>query len=158
MFIDNSLPYWFVSRAVKPKGAFMRWHYEIVILVHPDQSNQVSAMAQRYQSIVKEGNGQIHRFEDWGRRQLAYPINKVRKAHYLLMNIECDKSVIHELENSFRYNDAVIRNLILRRNGPITSLSPIMQRAEKSKDPRKEKTKIPVEALEETSEISEDFK
>ena len=122
-------------------------HYEIVILVHPDQSSQVSAMAQRYQSMIKEGNGQIHRFEDWGRRQLAYPINKVHKAHYLLMNIECAKSVIHELENSFRYNDAVIRNLILKCNGAITSPSPIMQSAEKGKNPWKEKTKMPVEEI-----------
>lgn len=128
-------------------------HYEIVILVHPDQSNQVSAMVQRYQSMIKEGNGQIHRFEDWGRRQLAYPIDKVRKAHYLLMNIECDKSVIHELENSFRYNDAVIRNLILKRNRAITSLSPIMQSAEKGKNPRKEKTKM---LAEEPAEIPEE--
>lgn len=128
-------------------------HYEIVILVHPDQSNQVPAMVQRYQSMIKEGNGQIHRFEDWGRRQLAYPINKVRKAHYLLMNIECGKSVIHELENSFRYNDAVIRNLILKRNGSIISPSPIMQSAEKGKNTRKEKTKMPVE---EQTEIPEE--
>lgn len=127
-------------------------HYEIVILVHPDQSSQVSAMAQRYQSMVREGNGQIHRLEDWGRRQLAYPINKVYKAHYLLMNIECDKSVIHELENSFRYNDAVIRNLILKRNEVINSPSSIMQSAEKGKNLRREKTKMLVE---ETAKISE---
>ena len=122
------------------KGTFMR-HYEIVILVHPDQSSQVSAMVQRYQSMIKEGDGQIHRIEDWGRRQLAYSINKVHKAHYLLMNIECTKSVIHELENSFRYNDAVIRNLILKRNGAITSPSPMMQSAEKGKTIGKRKQK-----------------
>lgn len=128
-------------------------HYEIVILVHPDQSSQVSAMAQRYQSMIREGKGQIHRLEDWGRRQLAYPINKVHKAHYLLMNIECDKSVIHELKNSFHYNDAVIRNLILKRNEAITAPSPIMQNAEKGKTYQKEKTKMLVE---ETSGMSEE--
>lgn len=127
-------------------------HYEIVILVHPDQSSQVSAMVERYQSMIKEGSGQIHRLEDWGRRQLAYPINKVHKAHYLLMNIECDKSVIDELENSFRYNDAVIRNLILKRNEAIISPSPIMQSAEKGKSLRKEKTKMPVEKTTEPPE------
>ena len=127
-------------------------HYEIVILVHPDQSSQVSAMVERYQSMIKEGSGRVHRLEDWGRQQLAYPISKVHKAHYLLMNIECDKSVIDELENSFRYNDAVIRNLILRRNEAIISPSPIMQSVEKGKNSRKEKTRMPVEETAETSE------
>ncbi len=102
-------------------------HYEIVFLVHPDCSDQVPGMLERYQSMIKNGKGQIHRLEDWGRRQLAYPINKVHKAHYLLMNIECDKNVLSELENAFRYNDAVIRNLVIRREQAITSPSPIMK-------------------------------
>ncbi len=104
-------------------------HYEIVFLVHPDQSSQVPAMIERYQTLIKEGGGSIHRLEDWGRRQLAYPINKAHKAHYVLMNIECKQPVIDELENAFRYNDAVIRNLLLRRQQAITAPSPMMKHA-----------------------------
>ncbi|QTS84078.1 30S ribosomal protein S6 [Coxiella endosymbiont of Amblyomma nuttalli] len=124
-------------------------HYEVVILVHPDRSSQVSTMVERYQLMIKEGNGQIHRLEDWGRRQLAYPINNVHKAHYLLMNIECDTCVIDELKNSFRYNDAVIRNLILKRNEAIISPSSFMEDAEKDKNSRKEKMKTLVERISE---------
>lgn len=129
-------------------------HYEVIILVHPDQSVQVLAMIERYQLMIKEGGGKIHRLEDWGRRQLAYSINKVYKAHYLLMNIECDKAILDELKNAFRYNDAVIRNLILKRNHAITELSLIMQGAEKAKF-LKEKLKVfvkegAIEKLEET--------
>ena len=102
-------------------------HYEIVFLVHPDQSSQVPAMLERYQTMIKNGNGHIHRLEDWGRRQLAYPINKIHKAHYVLMNIECSKAVVDELENAFRYNDAVIRNLFLKRDQAITDPSPMAQ-------------------------------
>src|SRR5579863_8368338 len=98
-------------------------HYEIVFLVHPDQSEQVPAMIERYRSLIEAGQGRIHRLEDWGRRQLAYPINKVHKAHYVLMNIECDMPVIQELESAFRYNDAVIRSLILARKQAITEPS-----------------------------------
>ncbi|WP_304985235.1 30S ribosomal protein S6 [Coxiella-like endosymbiont] len=127
-------------------------HYEIVILVHPDQSTQVPAMVERYQAMIKEGQGKVHRLEDWGRQQLAYSINKVHKAHYILMNIECDKAVLNELENAFRYNDAVIRNLVLKRNHAITEPSSIMQSAEKGKS-RKEKPKIVVE---ETAKIPEE--
>lgn len=126
-------------------------HYEIMILVHPDQSTQVPAMVERYQAMIKEGGGKVHRLEDWGRQQLAYSINKVHKAHYILMNIECDKAVLDELENAFRYNDAVIRNLVLKRNHAITEPSPIMQSAEKGKF-RKEKLKVVVEETAETSE------
>jgi small subunit ribosomal protein S6 len=114
-------------------------HYEIVILVHPDQSSQVPAMIQRYQAMVQQGGGKTHRSEDWGRRQLAYPINKVHKAHYLLMNIECDQPTIEELKNAFRYNDAVLRNLILSCSNAITEISPIMRNAEKSKSAYKER-------------------
>ncbi len=94
-------------------------HYEVVFLVHPDQSEQVPAMVERYSAIVTDGGGTIHRQEDWGRRQLAYPINKIHKAHYVLMNIECDGDTLAELENTFRFNDAVIRHLVVRRHRAI---------------------------------------
>ena len=122
-------------------------HYEIVILIHPDQSSQVPAMVERYQSMIKEEGGKVHRLEDWGRRQLAYSINKIHKAHYLLMNIESDQGIISELENTFRYNDAVIRNLILKRDHAIAKSSLIMQGAEKGKSSREEK--VAAEASEE---------
>ncbi len=109
-------------------------HYEIVFLVHPDQSEQVPAMVERYSNMVTQKKGKIHRLEDWGRRQLAFPINKVPKAHYVLMNIECDKETLDELSNAFRYNDAVIRNLILNTKGPVTDPSPLL----KEKDARTE--------------------
>jgi len=98
-------------------------HYEIVFLVHPDQSEQVPAMVDRYKALVESNGGKIHRLEDWGRRQLAYPINKIHKAHYVLMNIECDQDVRDEIETAFRFNDAVIRNLILKRDEAITDMS-----------------------------------
>jgi len=98
-------------------------HYEIVFLVHPDQSGQVPAMIERYQSIIQQGGGSVHRLEDWGRRQLAYPIDKIHKAHYVLLNIECSGAVLDELENAFRFNDAVIRNLVVRQNNAITEAS-----------------------------------
>jgi small subunit ribosomal protein S6 len=102
-------------------------HYEIVFLVHPDQSAQVPAMLERYKATIQQGSGVVHRLEDWGRRQLAYTINKVHKAHYILMNIECGQNVLDELENAFRYNDAIIRNLVMRRNEAVTAMSPIMK-------------------------------
>ncbi len=98
-------------------------HYEIVFLVHPDQSEQVPAMIDRYKATVEAGGGKVHRLEDWGRRQLAYPINKIHKAHYVLMNVECDESARDEIETAFRFNDAVIRNLILKRDEAITDMS-----------------------------------
>ncbi|KPJ67484.1 MAG: 30S ribosomal protein S6 [Coxiella sp. DG_40] len=101
-------------------------HYEIVFLVHPDQSEQVPSMVERYKAMIEKGEGKVHRLEDWGRRQLAYPIDKVHKAHYVLMNIECDDKTLGELINSFRFNDAVIRNLVLRRNKAITEPSPMI--------------------------------
>lgn len=103
-------------------------HYEIVFLVHPDQSGQVPSMIQRYQGIIKTGAGKVHRLEDWGRRALAYPIEKVHKAHYVLMNIECSDVVLTEIETAFRYNDMVIRNIILRRDNAITGPSPIAKK------------------------------
>ena len=110
-------------------------HYEIVFLVHPDQSEQVRAMVDRYRSIIESDGGRIHRLEDWGRRQLAYPIEKVHKAHYVLMNIECGKSVLDELESSFRFNDAVLRNLVMARREAVTDESP-MAKAKEDKGPR----------------------
>ena len=110
-------------------------HYEIVFLVHPDQSEQVPAMLERYRSMIEGANGAIHRLEDWGRRQLAYPINKVHKAHYVLMNIESDQETLDELSSAFRFNDAVIRNLIVRRDEAVTEPSPMMaKKDEKDKD------------------------
>ncbi|NVK73190.1 MAG: 30S ribosomal protein S6, partial [Oceanospirillaceae bacterium] len=100
-------------------------HYEIVFLVHPDQSEQVPAMVERYTNLITEDGGKVHRLEDWGRRQLAYPINKIHKAHYVLMNIECSDSVLSELNDTFRYNDAIIRNLVIRRKDAVTDVSPI---------------------------------
>lgn len=105
-------------------------HYEIVLLVHPDQSEQVPAMLERYRSMIEGKGGYVHRLEDWGRRQLAYPITKIHKAHYILMNIECNQEVIEELSSAFRFNDAVIRNLLLSKKKAITEPSPLA----KSKD------------------------
>ncbi len=98
-------------------------HYEVVFLVHPDQSEQVPAMIERYRSGIESKGGAIHRLEDWGRRQLAYPINKIHKAHYVLMNVECDSEALSELESAFRFNDAVLRNMIIRRDEAITEVS-----------------------------------
>lgn len=100
-------------------------HYEIVFLVHPDQSEQVPAMIERYRGIIEADGGKIHRLEDWGRRQLAYPIQKVHKAHYVLMNIECGQQALTQLGDAFRFNDAVIRNLIIKMDGPVTVPSPL---------------------------------
>ncbi|MGH8475667.1 MAG: 30S ribosomal protein S6 [Methylococcales bacterium] len=102
-------------------------HYEIVILIHPDQSGQVPAMIERYRSLIDSSSGKIHRLEDWGRRQLAFPIKKIHKAHYLLMNIECNDEVLAELESGFRFNDAVLRNLILRKDKAILVPSPMVK-------------------------------
>ena len=106
-------------------------HYEIVFLVHPDQSEQVPAMVERYTRAITENGGKVHRLEDWGRRQLAYPINKIHKAHYVLMNIECGNETLDELTENFRYNDAVIRNMVIRRDEAITEASIMLQSEEK---------------------------
>ncbi len=109
-------------------------HYEIVFLVHPDQSAQVPAMIDRYKSIIETASGKIHRLEDWGRRHLAYPIKKIHKAHYVLMNIECDQPTLVELESGFRFNDAVLRSMILIQKSAITEVSAIaIATAEESK-------------------------
>ena len=107
-------------------------HYEICFIVHPDQSEQVPGMVERYRAIVAAKNGTIHRLEDWGRRQLAYPIQKIHKAHYVLMNIECEGETLNELEHSFKFNDAVLRHLTVKMKAAVTTPSPMMKE-EKSK-------------------------
>ena len=123
-------------------------HYEVVFLVHPDQSEQVPSMVERYAASVAAGNGTVHRSEDWGRRQLAYPINKIHKAHYVLMNIECGQEVLDELNSTFRYNDAVIRSMVIRTKNAVTETSPI--KAAEQKEQRKRevpaRTEAPAEA------------
>ena len=109
-------------------------HYEIVFLVHPDQSEQVPGMIERYSTLIEEGGGAVHRVEDWGRKQLAYPINKIHKAHYILLNIECTKDVLAEIETGFRFNDAVLRNLIMNRKSADSEESPIMKLEKESRD------------------------
>ena len=113
-------------------------HYEIVFLVHPDQSEQVPAMIERYRNMIETASGAIHRLEDWGRRQLAYPINKIHKAHYVLMNIECDQATLDQLQSAFRFNDAVIRNLVIKRDTALTEPTPLV----KSKDEGEEEFKF----------------
>jgi small subunit ribosomal protein S6 len=126
-------------------------HYEIVFMVHPDQSEQVPGMIQRYTDSITAAEGKVHRLEDWGRRQLAYPINKLHKAHYVLMNVEAPQSVIDELETSFRYNDIVIRNLIMRTKDAVTEASPMAA----SKDDRREVKQEATEAQESTKAVEE---
>ena len=105
-------------------------HYEIVFLVHPDQSEQVPAMIERYKSMIATGNGRVHRLEDWGRRQLTYPIAKVHKAHYVLMNIECDGKTLNELTGAFRFSDAVLRHLVVAMDEAVTEPSPMAKAEE----------------------------
>ena len=111
-------------------------HYEIVFLVHPDQSDQVPAMVERYRSMIESTDGKIHRLEDWGRRQLAYPIQKVHKAHYVLMNIECDQATLEELTSAFRFNDAVLRNLVIARDHAETEPSFLAKSGDDKDEPR----------------------
>ena len=112
-------------------------HYEVVFMVHPDQSEQVPAMVERYKSLIEGSNGTIHRLEDWGRRQLAYPIENLVKAHYVLMNIECDQAVLTELTDSFRFNDAVLRNLVVSMDEAATEQSLIMKHKDDKGDRRR---------------------
>ena len=109
-------------------------HYEVVFLVHPDQSEQVPAMIERYKTLIENGNGKIHRLEDWGRRQLAYPINNLVKAHYAMFNIECDQAAMNELVDSFRFNDAILRHLIIKRDDAVTEQSLIMKNKDEKGD------------------------
>lgn len=129
-------------------------HYEIVFMVHPNQSEQVSAMVERYTGVITGAEGTVHRMEDWGRRQLAYPINNAHKAHYILMNIECGQETLDELENMFRYNDAVLRNMVIRRKEAITDVSPIKAaEAREERKPRREDTRPKAEP--ESEEVAE---
>ncbi|MDH5785790.1 MAG: 30S ribosomal protein S6 [Chromatiales bacterium] len=134
-------------------------HYEIVFLVHPDQSEQVPAMIERYRATIEGHGGAIHRLEDWGRRQLAYPINKIHKAHYVLMNVECNKEALADIESAFRFNDAVIRNLVLTMKEAVTEVSPLAK-AKEEKD-RRESAEADSDAYaadsdEESSEVTAD--
>ena len=114
-------------------------HYEIVFLVHPDQSDQVPGMVERYHAMIERGNGTVHRSEDWGRRQLAYPIDKVHKAHYIMMNVECSAKALEELTENFRYNDAVIRNMVIRRDEAVTEQSDMLKAEESGRGERRER-------------------
>jgi small subunit ribosomal protein S6 len=129
-------------------------HYEIVFLVHPDQSEQVPAMIERYSGIIEGDGGKIHRMEDWGRRQLAYPINKIHKAHYVLMNIECSSTALDELNHGFRFNDAVIRNMVIKTKDAITEPSILIKEGDdNSSDNSRSETKS--EATSESSSTDE---
>lgn len=129
-------------------------HYEIVFLVHPDQSEQVSAMLERYRSMIESGGGAIHRLEDWGRRQLAYPIDSVHKAHYVLMNIECGADVLNELNSAFRFNDAVMRNLVTKRNDAVTTPSPLARSKQDEKELEMRAAQQVEEATEQVEEVT----
>ena len=144
-------------------------HYEIVFLVHPDQSEQVSGMVERYSKAITDDGGAIHRNEDWGRRQLAYPIQKIHKAHYIMMNVECSQEVLDEMTTSFRYNDAVLRHMVIGRSGPVTEESLIMKAEREDKEREATRTAAhvaraaeratvepTVEAAAETTETSEE--
>ena len=126
-------------------------HYEIVFLVHPDQSEQVPGMVDRYRKGIEEKGGTIHRLEDWGRRQLAYPINKIHKAHYVLMNIECGADALNDLESAFRFNDAILRHMTIRRDDAVTSPSPLVKQDEKD-----ERAPVARDSDDDTKEASED--
>jgi len=134
------LPYRLRTEGFNQKEFCMR-HYEIVFIVHPDQSEQVPAMIERYRNQITSHNGQIHRLEDWGRRQMAYPIQKVHKAHYVLMNIECDQETLDELEHGFKFNDAVLRHLTVRMDEAVTAPSPMMKE-EKSRSLTSSEAKV----------------
>ena len=127
-------------------------HYEIVFIVHPDQSEQVPGMVERYRQMVTGRSGKVHRLEDWGRRQLAFPIQKVHKAHYVLMNVECDGETLNELEHAFKFNDAVLRHLIVKASGAVTTPSPMMKE-EKSRSlaPASEEGAKPAAATDESA-------
>lgn len=130
-------------------------HYEIVFLVHPDQSEQVPAMVERYTNAIEADGGKIHRFEDWGRRHLAYSIDDVHKAHYILMNVECSLEALDELATNFRYNDAVLRNIVIRKDEAITEISHI-KAAESRDDRRRSEPRAEVEADTDTDKQDED--
>ncbi len=135
-------------------------HYEVVFLVHPDQSEQVPGMIERYTQLMTDSGGRVHRMEDWGRRQLAYPINKIHKAHYVMMNIECGGETLEELSTLFRYNDAVLRNLVIKRKDAVTEESLILKQERESKErkaraeqKRKEEEVAAAEAAAKTDDV-----
>ncbi len=128
-------------------------HYEIVFLVHPDQSDQVPAMVEKYKDFVESDGGTVHRLEDWGRRQLAYPINKIHKAHYVLMNIECGDKALEEIETAFRFNDAVLRNMVMRVKEAVTEASPL---AKSREDESRERRPAPAAAAAEKPAAKEE--
>ncbi len=130
-------------------------HYEVVFLVHPDQSEQVPAMVERYRNIVESDNGKVHRLEDWGRRQLAYPIQKLHKAHYVLMNIECGQKALDELESAFRFNDAVLRRLVIKRKEAVTGPSFLLKSEEPTASAAPEKSDSSAESAAETKATAE---
>lgn len=135
-------------------------HYEVVFLVHPDQSEQVPGMIERYTQMINETSGRIHRLEDWGRRQLAYPIDKIHKAHYVLMNIECNAEVLNEITTLFRYNDAVLRNLVIKMDEAVTGESLILKQERESKERKQraeQKRRIEEEAEAAAAAAEEDF-
>ena len=120
-------------------------HYEVTLIVHPDQSSQVTTMIEKYKELITSGGGIVHRDEDWGRKHLAYPINKIYKAHYLMMNIECDKETLDKLNYNFRFNDAILRNLIISKKGAITEPSIMVTEADKDKVKEPSKAKATVQ-------------
>src|SRR5690349_21984962 len=130
-------------------------HYEIVFIVHPDQSEQVPAMIERYRGIVTSKNGKVHRVEDWGRRQLAYLIQKVHKAHYVLMNIECDQEILNDLDHAFKFSDAILRHLTLKTKGPVTEPSPMIRQDERESSAGSPMTETIVEDSESEELIEE---
>ena len=136
-------------------------HYEVTLIVHPDQSSQVTTMIEKYKELITSGGGIVHRSEDWGRKHLAYPINKIYKAHYLMMNVECDQETLDKLNYNFRFNDAVIRNLIISKSEAITSPSIMLEGNDKDKDKDeakvKPKTETKIEAKPDT-EVKDDKK
>jgi len=117
-------------------------HYEVTLIVHPDQSSQVATMTEKYKELITSGGGIVHRDEDWGRKHLAYPINKIYKAHYLMMNIECDKDTLDKLNYNFRFNDAILRNLIISKSEAITEPSIMLMEADKEKVKYQDKEKV----------------
>ena len=127
-------------------------HYEIVVMVHPDQSEQVPAMIDRYKGMVEQDGGKVHRLEDWGRRQLAYTIQGLHKAHYVLLNVECSDKALKELENAFRFNDAVIRKLVVRTAGPVTGQSPLFKTPDEEKKPEARRSEDATDEAPETTE------
>ena len=131
-------------------------HYEIVFLVHPDQSEQVPGMIERYSASINDAGGAVHRLEDWGRRQMAYSINKIHKAHYILMNVECTEEVLEELTTNFRYNDAILRNLVIRMDEAVTEESPIMKAENESRERKASRQDRRDDSAERSSEPAEE--